>query len=73
MTQRKQRKKDDLQFGEARADHADIKAIEQKAANASFKPGSIHQGRAVDPLDYDFWLNERAKRKAKNHTLDPYR
>jgi hypothetical protein len=34
MAQRKQRKKDGLKFGEARANHEDIKAIEQKSANA---------------------------------------
>lgn len=73
MTQRKQRKKEDLQFGEARANHEDIKAIEQKAANASFKPGAIHQGRAVDPLDYDRWEAQRAARKARNNTIDPHR
>jgi hypothetical protein len=73
MTQRKQRKKDDLQFGEARANHEDIKKIEQKAANHFFKPGSIHQGRAIDALDYDRWEAQRAARKAKNNTIDPCR
>jgi hypothetical protein len=73
MAQRKQRKKEDLQFGESRTNHEDIKAIEQKAANHHFKPGSIHSQRAIDALDYDRWERQRAERKAKNNTLDPYR
>ena len=73
MPQRKQRNKEDLQFGESRTNREEIKAIEQKAANHFFKPGSTHQGRAIDALDYDRWEAQRAARKAKNNTLDPYR
>jgi hypothetical protein len=46
---------------------------ESKAANPHFQPGSIHDKRAIDALDYDRWERQRLERKSKNHTLDPYR
>jgi len=47
--------------------------IEKKAANPHFKPGSIHQNRFIDPLDYERWKRQRLERKSQNHTLNPYR
>lgn len=38
------------QFGQS---PADIKAIQDKAATSYFRPGAMHFGRAIDPLDYD--------------------
>lgn len=69
-------KKDDLEFGEVRANPSDreaAKAIAKQAANPSFKPGALIQFRHVDPLDYARWERQRAARKAKNHTINPYR
>jgi hypothetical protein len=63
-----------VQFGESRERQSeDFKAIESKAANPYFQPGSIHDKRAIDALDYDRWERQRLERKSKNHTLDPYR
>jgi len=49
------------------------KVIFDKAANHHFRPGSMHQQRYVDPLDYERWEQQRLARKKKRHTLDPYR
>ena len=63
-----------IQFGESRERQAEeFKAIESRAANPHFQPGSIHDHRAIDALDYDRWEQQRLERKAKNHTLNPYR
>ena len=59
-----------------RLEKEDIKRrseFEAKAANAHFKPGSIHSGRYVDPYDYQRWEQQRLERKQKKHTLNPYR
>lgn len=69
----RKKKPEELQFGEPRINHQEIKAAEEKAANSHFKPGIIHSQRAVDALDYDRWERQRLERKAKNQTLDPYR
>jgi len=63
-----------VQFGESRhIPSEEFKRIESKAANPHFQPGSIHDHRAIDALDYDRWEQQRLERKAKNHTLNPYR
>lgn len=76
MPRKKKTEPKQYEFGELRQDshyRETQKAIESKAANAHFKPGSTHQNRAIDPLDYDRWERQRQERKSKNHTLDPYR
>jgi hypothetical protein len=47
--------------------------IAQKAGDHHLRPGAMHQNRYIDPLDYERWEKSRAERKAKKHTLDPYR